>query len=196
MIIQAPTKSYTKEEYLQLEENSDLRHEYIDGEMIEMTGGTTNHNQIAGNFYRNFPLTINNQDYYTYMENVRLWIPQSNVYTYPDLIIIKDKPIYEGKKKLTITNPQIIVEVLSESTQSYDRTEKFRFYRSISSLQEYVLIDQYSYAIEQYFKQSDSQWLINFYTEENSIFKLLSVNWEILLKDLYQRVDFNLSEPE
>ncbi len=194
MQLQTKKKYYTIEEYLQLEETAEYKNEYRNGEIIPMVGGITNHNKIAGNFYKRFPLTINNQDYEVYIESVRLWLYEHNFYTYPDLMVIKGEPIYHGTGQSNITNPQIIVEVLSKSTQGYDRGEKFQYYRSLKSFQEYILIDQYNYSVEQYIKQSYNQWSLNFYTEETAILKLSCVPWEISLQDLYQRVNFELTE--
>lgn len=176
--------------------------EYRDGEIVVMPGGTTNHNQIAGNFYKRFPLNIQKQDYYVYMNDVRLWIPQYRLYTYPDVMVIKVKPIYEGKGTTNVTNPLIIVEVLSRSTRDYDllrsavgvRTDKFEFYRSIPEFQEYILIDQYRFYATQYFKQGDGKWIFSDYKGEESLLKLASDEFEISLKDLYARVDFELDE--
>jgi Uma2 family endonuclease len=194
MVIQTEKKYYTPEEYLTLEEKALDKHEYRDGEIITMTGGTTNHNQIAGNFYKRFPLNIQNQDYYTYINDVRLWIAQYRFYTYPDVMIIKGKPIYEGTSTVNITNPLIIVEVLSKSTRDYDRTDKFKYYRSLPEFQEYILIDQYRFYIAQYFKQEEGQWIFNDYEGEEAVLKLASVNFEISFPDLYERVDFELDE--
>jgi Uma2 family endonuclease len=159
-----------------------------------MVGATTNHNQIAGNFYRRFPLTINNQDYYTYMETVRLWLSDYSIYTYPDVMVIKGQPLYQGSSQSNVINPLIIVEVLSNSTQAYDRGDKFKFYRSLPTFQEYILIEQSSYSVERYYKQKDDQWLIDFVTGENAVLQLLSVDWQISFQDLYQRVNFDLAE--
>lgn len=151
MVAQLQVKYYTPEEYLELEQKSDTRNEYIDGEIIPMTGGTTNHNQIVGNFCRAFPLTINNQDYYIYINDVKLWIEDYRFYTYPDLMIIEGKPIYQSDNNTIVINPKVIIEVLSDSTQKYDKTEKFRAYRSLPSLQEYILISQFSQSFIRYF---------------------------------------------
>ncbi|ACK68213.1 protein of unknown function DUF820 [Rippkaea orientalis PCC 8801] len=194
MQLQTKPQYYTPEEYLELEETAEYKNEYRNREIIPMVGGTTNHNQIAGNFYRRFPLTINNQDYYSYMESVRLWLAEYNLYTYPDVMVIKGEPIYHGEGTSNVTNPQIIIEVLSKSTQGYDHTDKFQFYRSLPTFVEYILIDQYHYSVEQYIKQSDNQWLVNFYSGETAILKLSSVEWEITLQDLYQRVNFESEE--
>ncbi|MCZ8192486.1 MAG: Uma2 family endonuclease [Microcystis sp. LE19-338.1B] len=194
MLSATETKSYTPEEYLALEETSEDKNEYRQGEIIPMVGATTNHNQIAGNFYRRFPLNINNQDYYTYMETVRLWLSDYSIYTYPDVMVIKGQPLYQGNSQSNVINPLIIVEVLSNSTQAYDRGDKFKFYRSLPTFQEYILIEQSSYSVERYYKQKDEQWLIDFLTGENAVLQLVSVDWQISLQDLYQRVNFDLAE--
>jgi Uma2 family endonuclease len=194
MILQTENKYYTPEEYLTLEEKATEKHEYRDGEIVVMPGGTTNHNQIALNFCRKFPLTIQEQDYYIYINDVRLWIPQYRVFTYPDVMVIKGKPIYEGSSKTNVTNPLIIVEVLSRSTRDYDRTDKFEFYRSIPEFQEYLLIDQDRFYATQYFKQGDGKWIFNDYKGAESVLKLASDEFEISFQDLYARVDFELDE--
>ncbi len=194
MLSATETKYYTPEEYLALEETSEDKNEYRQGEIIPMVGATTNHNQIAGNFYRRFPLTINNQDYYTYMETVRLWLSDYSIYTYPDVMVIQGQPLYQGNSQSNVINPLIIVEVLSNSTQAYDRGDKFKFYRSLPTFQEYILIEQSSYSVERYYKQKDDQWLIDFVTGENAVLQLLSVDWQISFQDLYQRVNFDLAE--
>ncbi|TRU39082.1 MAG: Uma2 family endonuclease [Microcystis aeruginosa Ma_MB_F_20061100_S20D] len=194
MLSATETKYYTPEEYLALEETSEDKNEYRQGEIIPMVGATTNHNQIAGNFYRRFPLNINNQDYYTYMETVRLWLSDYSIYTYPDVMVIKGQPLYQGNSQSNVINPLIIVEVLSNSTQAYDRGDKFKFYRSLPTFQEYILIEQSSYSVERYYKQKDDQWLIDFLTGENAVLQLVSVDWQISLQDLYQRVNFDLAE--
>lgn len=194
MLTTTDTKYYTPEEYLALEETSEDKNEYRQGEIIPMVGATTNHNQIAGNFYRRFPLTINNQDYYTYMETVRLWLSDYSIYTYPDVMVIKGQPLYQGNSQSNVINPLIIVEVLSNSTQAYDRGDKFKFYRSLPTFQEYILIEQSSYSVERYYKQKDDQWLIDFVTGENAFLQLVSVDWQISFQDLYQRVNFDLAE--
>ncbi len=196
MQLQIKQRYYTPEEYLELEEKSQEKNEYRNGEIIPMVGGTTNHNKICLNICRNFPLTIDNNDYDVFMESVKLWLSEHNIYTYPDVMVIKDKPIYYGKSKSNVINPQIIIEVLSSSTEGYDRGKKFESYRSLPTFQEYILVDQYCYSVTQYIKQSNNNWLVNFYTGEEAILKLGSVNWEISLKDIYQRIDFSAVEEE
>lgn len=194
MVIQTHKQYYTPDEYLALEEKAEYKNEYRDGEIVPMTGGTTNHNKIAGNFYKKFPLTINGQDYEIYIGDVKLWIPEYRIYTYPDVMVVKGKPIYEGTGTTTIINPLLIVEVLSNSTKNYDKTDKFKYYRSISGFQEYITIDQYSFAVEKFTKQTESQWIFKEYEGEDAVLELDAIAFQISLREIYERVNFDLSE--
>ncbi|NCS25624.1 MAG: Uma2 family endonuclease [Microcystis aeruginosa BS13-02] len=194
MQVQIEKQYYTPEEYCQLEEIAEYKNEYLDGDIIPMTGATINHNLIAGNFYKNFPTKINNQDYWAFMSDVRLWMPRYRFYTYPDVMVIKDKPLYEGKGTNTVTNALIIVEVLSKSTRDYDRTDKFKFYRSIPEFKEYILIDQYRYYVEQFYQQNNGEWLFKASESDKDALRFHSVDFQMSLLDIYQRIDFNLTE--
>jgi Uma2 family endonuclease len=182
---------YTPAEYLELEEKAEFRSEYRDGEIVPMAGGTTNHNQISGNFYANLKFALKGQDYRVYISDVRLWIPPNRQYTYPDVMLIQGEPIYLENTTATVTNPRLIVEVLSKSTGNYDRGEKFDYYRSIPELQEYILIDQSCYHVMQYVKTDQGQWLLTDYNQAEGIMKLGSVDLALTLNDIYDRVNFN-----
>ncbi|WP_341732646.1 Uma2 family endonuclease [Microcoleus sp. EPA2] len=191
---QTEKRHYTPEEYLALEESAIDKSEYHDGEIIPMTGGTTNHNKIALNFCRKFPLTVNGQDYETFINDVRLWIPLTRRYVYPDIMVIQGEPIYQGSNKTIVTNPLVIVEVLSNSTKDYDRGGKFVAYRSIPELREYILIDQYSYHIEQFAKNSNGKWVLTEYDSAESGLTLESVDFQIPLSEIYERISFEVEE--
>ncbi|MEA5568374.1 Uma2 family endonuclease [Anabaena sp. UHCC 0399] len=194
MQTQAVSKYYTTEEYLQLEETSECRNEYRDGEIVPMAGGTTNHNEISLNFCTNFKLQMRGKDYKIYMGDVKLWIPRYRIYTYPDIMVIQGKPIYEGKGTTTVTNPLMIVEVLSQSTENYDRTNKFRYYRSLPTLKEYVTIDQYEHLVEQFHRNTDGQWVFTEYESYEAILSLQSIEFKIALSDIYAGVDLAIEE--
>ena len=194
MVLQTQKRYYTSEEYLELEEKAEFRSEYRDGEIIPIAGGTTNHNRIALNFCRKFPLTLHKQNYEVFMSDVKLWIPGYHLYTYPDIMVVKEEPIDEGTGTTTITNPLLIVEVLSNSTKSYDKIDKFRYYRSIPDFQEYLMIDQYSFSAEQYTKKAKGEWLFKEYEGKDAVLILNSVDFQISFHDIYERVNFNLSE--
>jgi Uma2 family endonuclease len=187
---------YTPEEYLALEETAIDKSEYHDGEIVTMTGGTTNHNKLALNFCRKFPLTIKEQNYEIFINDVRLWIPQTRRYVYPDIMVIQEEPIYQENNQTVVTNPLVIIEVLSNSTKNYDRGNKFFFYRSIPTFREYILIDQYSYHIEQFAKNSKSKWELTEYDSEDSVLTLESVEFQIPMRDIYQRINFEANAEE
>ncbi|MBE9208991.1 Uma2 family endonuclease [Nostoc sp. LEGE 06077] len=189
MQIQTQKEHYTPEEYLQLEETSEFKHEYYDGEIVPMAGGTTNHNEIAGNFYANFKLKMRGKNYKIYIGDVRLWIPRYRIYTYPDAMVIEGEPIYEGNSTTTVTNPEVIIEVLSKSTQSHDKIDKFRFYRSIPTFKEYIIVNQYEYLIEHYAKNANNQWVLTEYESLDAVLSLQTIDFEIPLSDIYEGVN-------
>lgn len=188
--MQVQQRIYTPEEYLALEESAEERNEYHDGQIILMTGGTTNHNQISLNISFALIATLRQQDYRVYMADVRLWIPQEQRFTYPDVIVIAGRPEYYNDRKDTITNPLMIVEVLSESTKDYDRTEKFKAYGTIATFQEYVLISQTAKSIEQFSKIGNKKWSFRLYDEEDEAIELTSIEAQVPLADLYDKVGF------
>ena len=187
-MVLATTKRYTVDEYLELEEKAEFKNEFVNGEIIPMAGASANHNKISLNFCRLFPLSIQEQEYEIFMSDMRLWMPDHKRYTYPDVVVVKGKPIFTDEKQTGITNPCLIIEILSNSTGEYDRENKFKLYRSIPSFQEYILVDQTGYGVEQYAKQADGKWILSDYVGEDAILKLESVNFEISLRDLYKRV--------
>jgi Uma2 family endonuclease len=188
--IKTVTAYYTPEEYLELEEKSDFKNEYRDGEIIPMAGGTTNHNKLAGNFYTYLNLALNDLDYEIYIGDVKLWIPRYREFTYPDVMVIEGEPVYYGTNTTIVTNPLLIVEVLSKSTKDYDRGDKFLYYRSIPEFKEYVLIDQSQYYVMQYIKNNDNQWVLTEYETKDEILNLSSVSVTISLKQLYKKINF------
>ncbi|GET39502.1 Uma2 family endonuclease [Microseira wollei] len=187
---------YTPEEYLALEEAAEYKSEYHDGVIIPMTGGTTNHNRIALSMSIALRLALKGQEYDVFMSDVRLWIPRIRSYVYPDVMVIAGKPEYHDNRKDTITNPQVIVEVLSKSTKGYDRGDKFSYYRTIPTFQEYIAIAQTKIAIEQFSKQSNKRWSYCEYDEEDAGLLFNSFGLEVPLVDIYEKVDFEAEEVE
>lgn len=197
-IMQTPVKKrqYTIDEYLAIDNQSQLKNEYIDGEILAMTGGTTNHNIIAGNLYVYLRVNMREKKSAIFINDVRLWIARYRIYTYPDVMVIQNNPLYEGDSKTTVINPVLIVEVLSKSTKNYDQGDKFDFYRSIPDLQEYIMIDQYKYFVKQFTKNSQNQWVLTDYESINDIVQLSSINLSVPLQNIYEEVDFTLPESE
>ncbi|MCM0593072.1 MAG: Uma2 family endonuclease [Gloeotrichia echinulata IR180] len=187
---------YTPEEYLELEEAANYKSEYIDGQIIPMAGGTTNHNQIALNLSSELNFAFKKQNYRVFMADVRLWIPQKRTYTYPDVMILAGEPEFFNNRQDIILNPQVIIEVLSKSTKGYDREEKFQAYRTIPSFQEYLLIDQNRIHVEQFSKTGKKQWTLQEYDEEDEKISLVTVPFEMNFLDLYNKVTFEPVESE
>jgi Uma2 family endonuclease len=187
---------YTPEEYLALEEAAIDKSEYHDGEIIPMTGGTTNHNSIIINLIANLKFGLRGKNYSLFTSDVRLWIPLTRRYVYPDIMVIQGEPVYQENNQTIVTNPLVIIEVLSNSTKDYDRGGKFFFYRSIPEFREYILIDQYSYHIEQFAKNSKSKWELTEYDSEESVLTLESVEFQIPLREIYQGINFEAKAEE
>ncbi|MCU0544922.1 MAG: Uma2 family endonuclease [Oscillatoriaceae cyanobacterium Prado104] len=188
-IAQTEKKVYTPEEYLEFEVNSEERHEYINGEIVLMTGGTPNHNQITGNFYAELNFALKRQPYRVFVTDQRLWIPTKRMHTYPDVMVVQGELQLEEGRRDTITNPLMIAEVLSKSTRSHDKDDKFAAYRTIQNFQEYLLIDQYEMHVEQYFKTDGNSWIFSEY-DGNETISLKSLSFQFTLPDIYDKVNF------
>jgi Uma2 family endonuclease len=181
---------YTPEEYLELEATANYKSEYIGRQIIAMAGASINHNRISLNLSSGLNFAFRNQNYEVFMGDMRLWIPQKLIYTYPDVIIIADEPEFFNNRTDTITNPQVVIEVLSQSTKGYDREDKFAAYRTIPTFQEYLLIDQNRIHVEQFSKTGKKRWNFREYDEEDKNISLEIVSFEISLQDLYNKVKF------
>ena len=193
------SRRYTAAEYLAIEATAESRSEYRNGEIIPMTGGSIDHNRIVGNFFALLKIALRGKEFERlnfepFMRDLRLWIPQHRLYTYPDMMVIQGKPAFQDQRKDTITNPRLIVEVLSKSTQDYDRSSKFRYYRSIPSFQEYVLVNQYAIEIEHYTKLEDGAWRFRDNEATAAAIELDSIGVELAIADLYAGVELQNSE--
>jgi Uma2 family endonuclease len=183
-------KTYSSEEYFAFEIQSEIRHEYRNGEIVPMTGGTPNHNELVGNLIVILKLALKNTIYSVFVTDQRLWIPEKNIHTYPDMMIIPRPIQLQSGRNDTVINPILIAEVLSKSTKDYDRDEKFSAYRTIPTFQEYLLIDQYRPRVEQFIKQDSDRWLYTEYKGQEAKVSLASIPVEISLADLYENIEF------
>lgn len=181
---------FSPEEYLEQEVKAEFRSEYRNGEIIPMPGGTPNHNRLARNFCSDVNTQLENNGYEAFVNDMRVWIPSYKLFTYPDVMVIQGEPkLLEGRKD-TLLDPLVIVEVLSDSTELYDRTEKFEMYRSLGSLKEYLLVSQYRIRVDQYALNSRGEWIFRDYEGEDDVLKLVSLPFEIKLGQLYRKVNF------
>ncbi|MBH8554880.1 Uma2 family endonuclease [Nostocaceae cyanobacterium CENA357] len=196
MQLEVQKRYYTPKEYLELEEKAEFRSEYRDGEIIPMTGGTTNHNKISLNLAASLKIALRGKKYDLYMADVRLWIPRYRQYSYPDVMVIQGQPVYTGTNTTTVMNPLLIAEVLSKSTKNYDQGDKFLYYRSIPEFKEYILINQYHHHVMQYVKTAEGQWLFSELEGESATLELQTIDFQIQLSDLYEQVNFAESDEE
>ncbi|NEQ66568.1 MAG: Uma2 family endonuclease [Symploca sp. SIO2D2] len=182
---------YTSEEYLELEIASDTRSEYCNGAIIPMTGGTPDHNELAINLAALLKSALRGKPYRTFATDQRLWISERNLYTYPDVMVIKKPLQLQTGRTDTVMNPCFIAEILSKSTQDYDHGDKFAAYRTIESFHEYLLIDQYNIRVEHYVKTAANQWLLSEYTDTSTILSLSTFDAQISIVDLYENIEIN-----
>ncbi|MBW4618504.1 MAG: Uma2 family endonuclease [Cyanosarcina radialis HA8281-LM2] len=184
-------RTYTPDEYLELELASDTRSEYRNGAIIPMTGGTPDHNELAINLASLLKSALRGKSYRIFGSDQRLWIPDRHLYTYPDVMAVKKPLQLQTGRTDTIINPCFIAEVLSKSTQDYDRGEKFSAYRTIESFGEYLLIDQYSVRVEHYVKTAANQWLFSEYSDANVTLDLRTFDAQIGITALYENIDID-----
>lgn len=183
-------KYYSEQEYLEIERYASYKSEYYNGEIFAMAGAGHNHNRIVENLTGECYIAFKGKECRTYSSDQRIHIPETGLYTYPDLLIVCDKNQYLDDKKDTILNPTVIIEVLSESTEAYDRGKKFHFYRSITSLQEYVLINSRSFAAEVFRKNEEGLWVLasEAYSLNNPL-EIASVELKLSMTDIYSQTE-------
>ena len=185
------SKAYTAEEYLALEVESDTRSEFRNGKIVPITGGTPDHNRLSSALNALLWFALRKQPFTVFVTDQRLWIPKASLHTYPDVMIVADPVALKPGRKDTVMNPIFIAETLSDSTEAYDRGDKFAHYRTIETFGEYILIHQYQPWVEHYVKQAENKWLFTEFIGLEASFTLSSVGVEIALADLYEAITFN-----
>lgn len=187
-----PKTKLTAEQYLEFERKSETKHEYFNGEIFAMAGARRRHNVIAWNVGGELRQKLKGKNCEAYPADMRVFVPETGLYTYPDLVVVCGEPQFQDDIFDTLLNPVLIIEVLSDSTESYDRGKKFQHYRSIETLQEYVLISPDEARIEKYVKQGDGFW---FFTEAvglDSEIEFASIECRIALAEVYDKIDFSV----
>lgn len=193
--MQQPARKYiTPEEYLAREDAAESKHEYYQGEIFDMAGASQNHTRITLDLGASATFALKNSNGEAYPNDMKVWSKAKNFFTYPDLTIVCGKAEFYEDRDDILTNPLVIFEVLSKSTKSYDRAEKFEFYRSIPAFQEYILIDQWRVHVEQMYMETRNKWILTEYNQITDVLKLVKVDIEIPLREIYRRVEFAESE--
>ncbi len=177
---------YTPEEYFAME--AEYKSEYHHGEVVAMAGASPNHNRISGNVFRVIGNALEDKPCEVFMNDLRLWVEQKNQATYPDVMVVCEGLKFADGRMDTITNPQIIIEVLSKSTEAYDRSDKFHAYWTLETLKEYVLIDQYRIRVEYFRRLDEKTWELRIFTQLDDLLSLKSIEIKIPLDKIYHKV--------
>lgn len=183
----------TVSEYLAIEQESDKRYEYHNGEIFALAGGSINHGLLCGNIYAEIRngLKKKKSDCKPYMSDIKLHIEEQKTFVYPDTMVVCGDLETSPENENSILNPILVVEVLSKSTANYDRGDKFFLYKKIATLQEYVLIEQDKAQVDIFYKKTGSDlWKISRYEGLDTKIKFQSINLEIKMSELYFDIDF------
>lgn len=189
------TERYSPEEYLEFERSSETRHEYLDGTIYEMAGESLVHSRICVNISGEMRRLLKGKKCEALSPNMKVRAGTPGLFAYPDLSVVCGTPEFHDEKRDVLINPKLIVEVLSPSTWKYDQTKKFYLYRKdLQSLTDYVLIYQDVPVVEHYEKADGGKWVINVVEGLNNTLQIPSIECEIAMSEIYDRVD--MSEPE
>jgi len=178
------------EEYLRRERQAEYKSEYLNGEIFAMSGASREHNLITTNIGAELNRQLRGKPCEAYISDMRVKVRQNGLYTYPDVVVVCDEPEFEDQEVDTLLNPTVLIEVLSRSTERYDRIAKTSYYRTIDSLTEHLLVAQEEIRLEQYVKQADGQWLLSEYLTLDAVVDLPSIECTLKLSDVYDRITF------
>jgi Uma2 family endonuclease len=175
------------EEYLELERPSNVRHEYIDGELKGMPGETKEHSAIGGNIFAHLYFKLEDSACEIYNSDLRVLVENTGLYTYPDVSVVCGEAEFEDANQDSLFNPTVLFEVLSKSTENYDIGKKFEHYQMIPSLVDYLLVAQNAYRVEHFTRQQDG-WFLRVYKGLESKIVLPSLNCELALASIYKKI--------
>jgi Uma2 family endonuclease len=190
-IVEEPAPKYnfiSAEEYLAMERVADTKHDYYRGEVFATSGASFEHNEISSNVIGLLKNRLLGKPCRPYGSNLRVHIPENTLYTYPDISIICGGPSFLGGEFDTIVNPSVLIEILSKSTKDYDRGSKFNLYRSIKSLNEYVLIDSTAVSVEIFSRNPDNSWRLVEFKNLADSFTIATIEVTLSLKDVYENI--------
>jgi Uma2 family endonuclease len=180
----------TPEQYLEIERQAEFRSEYLHGEMFAMAGTSFNHNRIVRSTERALGRALDGRRCDVFFLDVKVHIPATGLYTYPNIVVTCGPIAALDKHQDTLTNPLVIVEVLSPSTRNYDRGEKFQHYRSIPSFREYLVLAQDEIRVEHHVRQPDGAWIFREHTALTDVVHLASIDCNLNISTLYADVEF------
>lgn len=193
------TRLYTHEEYLKMEERASEKHQFFNGKIIPMAGGTVNHNEISANTITaltNIARAIRNPKFRVYTSDMKIRIPRRNTVVYPDALVIAEKPEFFEDRRDIITNPLLIVEVVSPSSEVVDRGAKFYDYRTLPSFREYLLVYQDEPLVAHAVRQGDDLWKMTDVRGLEAVLELATLGCSLRLSDIYYDIEFEAPQYE
>lgn len=179
----------TEQEYLQQERQSQTKSEYLSGQIFALAGASRTHNRITFNIGGLLYNALRGRPCEAYMNDMRVRVAEVNAYFYPDVVVVRGQPQFLDEQQDTLLNPTLVVEVLSPSTESFDRGEKSFHYRRIPSLKEYLLVAQDRVHIERYVRQPNGQWVLTDYTQSDRAVPLESLGVELPIAQVYEGIE-------
>ncbi len=188
-------KKWTIEEYLEMEEASDEKHEYYQGEIFTMSGAKLQHNIVTRNVYGKLIETLRGKGCQPFGSDLRIHIPSNTLFTYPDISIFCDEVKTLNDDEFNALNPSVLIEILSPSTMNYNRGDKFKLYREISTLKEYILVDSLSISVEAFFINANGNWELKEYSSIEETLILPTLTIELSLKEIYEGTKLIATEP-
>lgn len=180
-----PPPFMTVEAYLAFERNSETKHEYLAGDIFAMSGASAAHTIIMGNIFASLHNQVRERPCTVFPSDMRLGLIQQHIYVYPDIMVVCGDLQFADNARDTLTNPIVIIELLSPSTEQYDRRKKSQYYRMIPSLQEYLLVAQDEPYIEHFVRYSEHQWLFSEMTQGEV--QLVSIDCFLRIADVYAK---------
>jgi len=183
-----PKTYITPEEYLALDRQAEVKSEYYAGQTIAFAGASKQHNLIVANVLAGIHRQLVGRPCNVYPSDMRVRISKTGMYAYPDIVVTCGEEQFADENSDILLNPIVLIEVLSESTASYDRGVKFDQYRRIESLCEYILVSQEPYRADQYVRQNDTQWLLTEFHRAEDVIRLSSINCDLALKEIYAKI--------
>ncbi len=185
---------FTSTEYLEYERQTGERHEFIDGKIVKMAGESLSHSRICINLAVEFGSQLRRRNCEALSPNMKVRTTTQSLFAYPDLTIVCGEPTFHDIKKDVLINPIAIFEVISPSTERYDRGEKFQYYKNETpSLTDYILVSQDQILVEQYTKQTSGAWLYRSFEQTADLLTIASIECDVLIEDIYLRVELPIS---
>ena len=184
-----PVSKLTEEQYLAIEREAEFRSEFVDGEMLAMSGGSLRHARLQQNISSELYIALRDTGCEAFTSDMRVRVPKTRMYAYPDVSVICGKPVLADDHLDNLLNPIVIFEVLSPTTEKYDRGVKSQHYRAIESLKDYILVDQNQVRIEQFTRQDANTWTLRDYQLLDQELTIASIGISLPLRRIYDRIE-------